>query len=266
MIFEQETVAFQILDVLYLDQKMIKTYNYNRNFDALSFRFEADTVIETDKTQLELTDNNICFFPADINYTRNAKKDKMIVVNFKCFGYYSTEIESFMPAKPEKYRVLFEEMLDYWNKKSVSYKHKASSVLNRIFAELYKDNKSLENQNSKIYQSVKYIKGNCLKKDFSLKTAAEKSMISETYFRKLFHQEFGISPKKYVIQVRIKHAASLIITGYHTLQEIADICGYEDYKHFSVEFKKITGVSPSKYTYNYDILDGQRSVFIGHDK
>ena len=87
MIFEQETVAFQILDVLYLDQKMIKTYNYNRNFDAISFRFEADTVIETEKTQLELTDNNICFFPADINYTRDAKKDKMIVVNFKCFGY-----------------------------------------------------------------------------------------------------------------------------------------------------------------------------------
>lgn len=255
MIFEQETIAFKIFDVLYLDQKNIKTINKNRNFDALSFRFEAETVIETDTTQIDLTNNNICFFPADVNYIRHTKKDVMIVVNFKCLDYYSEEIEFFMPSDSEKYKNLFKELLNCWNKKERAYKHKAASVLNRIFAELYIDNKSLDNHNSKIYKSVKYIKENYLKTDFSLSDAAEKSLISETYFRKLFNREFGISPKKYVIRRRIKNATSLIIAGYHTLQEIALLCGYDDYKHFSVEFKKITGVSPSKYTYNYKPLD-----------
>ena len=36
----------------------------------------------------------------------------------------------------------------------------------------------------------------------------------------LFKKEFGVSPKKYVIDRRIKHAASLIIMGYFSLQEI----------------------------------------------
>ena len=76
--------------------------------------------------------------------------------------------------------------------------------------------------------------------------------MSDTYFRKLFKEEFGMSPKQYVIRHRIQHAASLIIAGYYTLEEIAEHCGYNDYKHFSVEFKKLTGVSPSKYVYNYE--------------
>ena len=33
----------------------------------------------------------------------------------------------------------------------------------------------------------------------------------------------------------------------HSLQEIAEKCGYEDYKHFSVEFKKHMGVTPGAY-------------------
>ncbi|MBQ8525694.1 MAG: helix-turn-helix transcriptional regulator [Clostridia bacterium] len=61
-----------------------------------------------------------------------------------------------------------------------------------------------------------------------------------------------MSPKQYVINHRIKYAASLIITGYYTLQEISELCGYSDYKYFSLEFKKVIGVSPSKYTYKFD--------------
>ena len=49
----------------------------------------------------------------------------------------------------------------------------------------------------------------------------------------------------------MEYAASLILAGNFTLQEIADMCGYDDYKYFSVEFKKMIGVSPSKYTYNH---------------
>lgn len=251
MIFEQESLAFLILDVLYLEQGNTKTYNQDRNFDALAFRYEADVIIESKNKQVELSDNSICFLPSVFNYTRIAKKDNLIAIHFKTFNYQSNEIESFFPTKPEKYRALFEEILNCWNAKGTSYKHEASSILNRIFAELYKDNKRAQNSNSKIYRSIQYIEENCFKKEFSLTVAAQKSFISETYFRKLFEQEYGISPKKYVIKRRIKYATSLIISGYYTLQEVSELCGYNDYKYFSVEFKKIIGVSPSKYTYNY---------------
>ncbi len=88
-----------------------------------------------------------------------------------------------------------------------------------------------------------------LKPDFSLNEAAAKFFVSPTYFRRLFKAEFGKSPKQYIIEWRINYAASLIITGYYSLQEVAELCGYNDYKHFSAEFKKMLGVSPSKYVY-----------------
>lgn len=251
MIFEQETVVFQILEVLSLDQGNINMYNHNRNFDALSFRYESDTMLKTKKNQVRLFDNSICFVPSAVDYTRESKKDKLIVIHFKTFNYHSNEIECFVPDDYNKYASLFNKILSCWEEKEIAYKHNTAALLNNIFAELYKDNKPLHNYNSKIYPSIKYIKENFLKHDFSLQTAAEKSLMSETYFRKLFKEEFHISPKKYVIDCRIKYAASMIMTGYFTLQEIAPMCGYDDYKHFSVEFKRIMGVSPSKYKYNY---------------
>jgi len=252
VIFEKDFLVFQILDVLYLDQKNTKTYNTNRNFDALSFRLEADTVIEYNHKKINFSNHSIGFFPADINYTRVAHRDKLIVVHFKTFNYHSNEIQSFYPKDCEKYRLLFEEILECWQKKDTSYLYEASILLNRIFAELHREHETIHRKQSKIEASVQYIEENCYRKDFSLQTAAKKSFISETYFRKLFRQEFSVSPKQYIIQKRIRYAASLILTGYYSLEEVSNLCGYPDYKHFSVEFKKLMGVSPSRYSYHYE--------------
>lgn len=258
MIFEQETLAFKILDVFYLNLDNSKMVVANRNFDALSLRLDSDTIIESKSDVLEISGGSICFFPADVDYNRISHRDRLIVVHFKALNYHSNKIELFIPDDISKYEALFREVLKLWSQKKYAYKHECSAVLNRIFAELYKDNYPSQNQSSKILPSVQYIDAEYLKKDFSLSVAAQKSLMSETYFRRLFKKEFGVSPKKYVISRRIKHAASLIIMGYFSLQEISDMCGYEDYKHFSAEFKKNTGVSPSKYFYNYkDSLNNQ---------
>ena len=247
MIFEQESIAFEIQAVFSLDQVNSKTWNEKRSHDALSFRFEADALMETGTQQLELAANYICYVPAYVDYMRTAKRDKLIVIDFKTFHGQAQDIEVFLPENPRKYAELFRQILHCWEEKKGAYKHEASAILNRIFAEIYQDNCSTGSRETKISPSLFYIEENYLKKDFSLQKAAERSQISETYFRKLFKEKMGISPKKYVIMQRITHATYLIGTGYFTLQEIADRCGYEDYKHFSTEFKKLKGVSPSQY-------------------
>lgn len=252
MFFEQDTISFQILDVLFFDQNYIKKYNFKRNFDALSFRLEADTVVEYGNNNIHFSDNSVGYFPSNVDYLRTSNRDLMIIVHFNTFNYHSKKIEHYIPENPEKLKTLFEEILAVWNAKEDAYKHNAASILNLIFAQIYNESKKDYENNSKIDLSIKYIDENCLEEDFSLTDASKKSFISETYFRKLFKETFGISPKQYVIKRRIKHATSLIIAGYNTLSEIAQMCGYSDYKHFSVEFKKITGVSPSKYAYKFE--------------
>ena len=64
VIFEQEYIIFEILDVLYLDQSFNKRKtDTNRNFDALSFRYEADTIIQNKNQQIDFHDNSIGYFP-----------------------------------------------------------------------------------------------------------------------------------------------------------------------------------------------------------
>jgi AraC-like DNA-binding protein len=86
---------------------------------------------------------------------------------------------------------------------------------------------------------------NYKKSDLSIKEIADKSFMSEVYFRKLFKEKYEISPQKYIIDLRIQNAVGLISTGYYSLKEIAYMSGYTDYKYSSVEFKKAMGISPS---------------------
>ena len=249
MFFENEILTFQILDVLFMDQDYSKSINHDRHFDALSFRIEADTLIEYVGKEVLVQDNTIGYFPSNVDYTRTAKRDKMIVVNFNTLNFHGDDIEFFVPEDHQKYHSLFEQLLTCWQGKGTAYQYKSASIMNSILAEIYKDNRKNYVNQSKIQPSVKYIEKHYLKSNFSLNEAAAKSFVSPTYFRKLFKVEFGKSPKQYIIERRINYAASLIITGYYSLQEVAELCGYNDYKHFSAEFKRMLGVPPSKYVY-----------------
>lgn len=251
MLFQQETLAFQLLDVLYLQQGYTKTRNNNRHYDALSFRLQSDTVIEEGSQKIKLQSGAVSYFPSNCEYTRIAQLDNLIVVHFKCFQFSSNHIESFQPSDPESYQALFCQLLDCWKEKSPDYQHRCSAIFCSILAKIYLDNRIDQPNQSRIEPSMQYIRQNVLSKDLSLTKAAKKSYVSDVYFRKLFKEIHGISPKQYVIQHRIQHATSLILSGYYSLQEISQLCGYHDYKHFTTEFKRIMGVSPSQYEYNH---------------
>ena len=79
--------------------------------------------------------------------------------------------------------------------------------------------------------------------------------VSEVYFRRLFLNAVGLSPKEYMIQKRIEYAKSLLLSRNFSVGEVAQMCGYAEPCHFSREFSKRTGVSPSQYV----LLDAQSS-------
>ena len=251
MFFEKDLLSFNILDVLELKQQDINMFNSGRNFNALSFRFRSDAVLITKTEKYFMKDNYVSYFPARLDYTRVATIDEMIVVHFDTINYNTKNIEYFIPDDPTVLSELFLEIFDVWNKKELGYKFKCSAILFEIFAECYTQNYVSKSQNPKIHNSVEYLLKNYKKSDLSIKAIADKSFMSEVYFRKLFKENYGISPQKYIINLRIQNAVGLISTGYYSLKEIAYMSGYNDYKYFSVEFKKNMGVSPSEYLYNY---------------
>lgn len=255
MIFENDSISFHLLDVLALDQGNVNMYNSGRNFSALSFRIQADTVLESAGREWHLKDHSVTFVPARLDYRRIAKEDKVIVIHLDVLDCHGDKIESFLPEDPEKMEALFRRILDIWNKKEISYKHQCAAVLYEIFGECYRQTAQPGEKHPKIQNSVSYIRKHYRDPSLSVAKVAEQSYMSQVYFRKLFKEAYGISPQKYIIKLRIQYAIGLLDAGYYSLKEIAALSGYTDYKYFSVEFKKLLGVSPSEYDYHFRLQE-----------
>ena len=78
-------------------------------------------------------------------------------------------------------------------------------------------------------------------------TLAAVAGISTVYFRKLFTGTMGVSPITYVHRFRIEKAKEMLKSDYGTLSDIAQTLGYSSLYDFSRDFKKHTGIAPSKY-------------------
>ena len=252
MFFENETTAFTLWDVLELDQTEVNLYNRGRNFSALSFRMEADTVLEARGKRHHLGDGCLTFVPARLDYRRVAARDRLIVVHFEALNYRAEGIEILRPQHPEALEALFRKILDVFTKKEAGYRHTAAAVFCEILAESYRQSHSEKAPPSRIAPSLDYLHRHFTDADLTVGAAAERSYMSEVYFRRLFRKEYGTSPQRYVMRLRVLHAAGLISTGYHTLKEVAYLSGYSDYKYFATEFRRQMGVPPSKYRYNYE--------------
>lgn len=250
MIFENEFQLLQILDVIMLNQADVNRYNTGRGFDALSFRLRADTSVQTEQQTFQLGDNSLLFVPHGVNYRRIAKHDKMIVIHFNAVDYVPKGIEAYVPRDPVRIQTLFEQALACWNTKKDGYRYQCNSILYEIFGICHRQYAPNKNP-SKIADGVRYIRNNWSDPALTVSDAARQANMSEVYFRKLFQAEYGTTPKRYIINLRMQNAISLLDTNYFSLQEIAARSGYADYKHFSVEFKRIKGYSPSDYAYHF---------------
>ena len=67
------------------------------------------------------------------------------------------------------------------------------------------------------------------------------------YVSALVKEFTGLPLHQYLLHVRVSHSIYLLNTAGLGMSEIAQRCGFSDIYHYSKVFKRIMGVSPSKY-------------------
>ena len=94
---------------------------------------------------------------------------------------------------------------------------------------------------------LQYIHNNFADPELSISKIADIFGFSKKYFSALFVKNMQTNFTNYLADIRIKHATQLLQQNKLPVAELAEKCGYSDPLYFSKVFKKITGVSPSKY-------------------
>ena len=71
--------------------------------------------------------------------------------------------------------------------------------------------------------------------------------MSRSYFQHIYKEMFGVSCISDVISGKIEKAKEILSETSCTVSQVATMCGYDNEEHFMRQFKKIVGVTPSKY-------------------
>ena len=235
MIFEREFLSLIILDVVKIEQKNVKVKVKGRNFDALSFRMHFDARLEANGKSVTVSKGSVAYVPAKLDYLREADVDELIAIHFQTSDYVSRDIEVLRMQDPEKIEELFCKILAIWESKEEGYRYLANACLYEIFSQCRRECASIFESSSKIKSSVEYMLGHYRDHDITIGAIAARSFMSEVYFRKIFREEFGISPQKYIVRLRLQHAIKLMSTGEYSLKDVALSSGYSDYKYFLSE-------------------------------
>lgn len=83
--------------------------------------------------------------------------------------------------------------------------------------------------------------------DYTLSELAEKYYFNPSYFSTLFKKHTGMHFTEYVMDLRMNHAARLLLESNDKIYQIAKKVGYQDVKYFTRIFKKKYGYTPEEY-------------------
>lgn len=252
MIFENSQLVFRVIDVLSISSGHVRMVNTNRHFCALSFRKKTDAHISWGDQQMDMQPYSVTFFPADVDYTREATVDEMMVIHFELFNYTGKDIETFVTVNPDAILAQFQAAFDEWKKNHPSRQYRVTALLCNIFAQLYEEYEQRRGNHSPLLaRALQFIGAHYTQSGLTVDQIARHVGICPVYLRKIFREEMNLSPKQYLTSLRLHYAASLLDSGYYTVTEVAKRAGFEDEKYFSTVFRQAMGVSPSRYQYSF---------------
>ena len=194
----------------------------------------------------------VIYLPKFSNYdSTDAPGAVCIAINFDLVdGELTFPPFSLSSSFGDKYKPLFEKILQMWKQQRASFRNGCLGILYQIIHHIQQD----AGQEHKAYghtalleTCVCYITDNLADPGLSVERTAKHAAISEEYLRRIFRAKYGVSPKEYILLKRLEQAKAMIEYGDIKLNCIPFECGFTDYPYFSRMFKQRVGTPPLQY-------------------
>ena len=245
MIYNFENLSFQILTV---DSFRHKKGVFNvkaRPFAAFSYRVSGTGSFEVGTKRFVTKPGDVLFLPADTPYKVEYSVSESIVVHFEQCNYF--EVENICFENSSKIKLCFEQLLKAW--KTERSINQSTSIIYDILDKIANDQKELINDET-IANCVRYMAEHYSNPSLDVETLCGISFMSVSSLQRAFTKHFAMSPKQYLIQLRMDHALELLTKRELSIKEISFACGFTDEKYFSRAFKKRYGYPPTQLQNN----------------
>jgi AraC-like DNA-binding protein len=181
------------------------------------------------------------FIPADVPYEVEYSVSESIVANLLSCNYSEAELLAF--ENPAEGAMLFLQLLENWQTE-----HSVNQAKSSIYGILEKIDrgKRAVGENTAFVASLRYVEAHFRDPLLDICDVCDACFVSRSSLQREFSEHFGISPKQYIIKLRMNLALRLLVEARLPVREIALSCGFLDEKYFSRAFKKQYGCSPSE--------------------
>lgn len=125
--------------------------------------------------------------------------------------------------------------------------------LNEKICCFHEKNKSV----GQMKEAIDYINKN-YQKDLDMAMVSNHISMNYSCFSQIFKEYTGTKFVNYIKEIRINKAKELLSSTQKKVAEIGYAVGYENEKHFMKVFKSVTGISPTEYRKNNELVRGKR--------
>ncbi|GIP34970.1 AraC family transcriptional regulator [Paenibacillus sp. J2TS4] len=154
------------------------------------------------------------------------------------------------PKRPLQFRDTMLDMVECWGHKDPIRQLKAQHLATALVLSILEDFAPSSAKTGPSTPSFNWITSFFhfnLSEPLSIADMALRANLSPSRFCTLFKLQFGTTPHRYLMELRVNHACALLQNSTLSLEEIASYCGFADIHHFSKTFKKKTGLPPGAY-------------------
>lgn len=215
---------------------------FKRKSYGISFCIDGQITYTHNGTKTISDKDHVIILPKGQTYTLHGDKTGSFpVINFLCSEALCDTVEAFPIQNPNTYIKDFELM------KSLSlFKENRAKTMSIFYDMLYRLSSQITS-GSVISQAAAYLESNYDNPNLTNAELAKQCNISEVYFRRIFAKHYNMTPKQYIINIRISRAKQLLAEGALKVNAVAERCGFSNQYHFCRIFKERTGITPTEY-------------------
>jgi AraC-like DNA-binding protein len=150
----------------------------------------------------------------------------------------------------EKLLALFNEMIEITHNNSPASQQILSAITINILALLYsglQSNGTADEPGMKVIQEAIVRMREAAETPLDIEGLAREFNVSYRSFRRVFARHTGLSPHKYLQEIRLARARTLLSQSSLSIKEIALRAGFEDSQYFCRFFHKKVGMTPTAF-------------------